>query len=27
LGGPRLEDWKIDTERAALNAYRDGMCA
>lgn len=27
LKGPRLEDWKIDTERAAVSTYRDGSWA
>jgi len=27
LKGPRLEDWKIDTERASTGVYRDGFYA
>lgn len=27
LKGPRLEDWKIDTERASAGVYRDGFYA
>ena len=27
LKGPRLEDWKIDTERASTGIYRDGFYA
>jgi len=27
LKGPRLEDWKIDTERASTGVYRDGSYA
>ncbi len=27
LKGPRLEDWKLNTETATLNTYRDGACA
>jgi predicted aldo/keto reductase-like oxidoreductase len=26
LKGPQLEDWKINTETAAINTYRDGAC-
>jgi predicted aldo/keto reductase-like oxidoreductase len=26
LKGPHLEDWKLNTETAAVNTYRDGTC-
>ena len=25
--GPQLENWKINTEKAEMNLYRDGTCA